>query len=132
MSSFKPEGYPSLSPYMLLDNPEATLSFVEQLFDGERLRIIKDDGGRIRHAEIRTGDIVLMMGAAHDDWQAMPGHLHLYVEDVDAVYARALSLGAEPIMPPVKHDDPHDPDKRGGFKDPGGISWWIATQIQAG
>jgi uncharacterized glyoxalase superfamily protein PhnB len=48
------------------------------------------------------------------------------VADVDAAYQRALAAGAESVQAPVKKDDP---DKRGGVKDPGGTTWWIATQV---
>jgi PhnB protein len=126
MSAFKPNGYPSLSPYLILDDPEASLAFIERMFGGERLRMHKDAEGRIRHAEIRVADSVLMMGGALAGWPAQPVYLHLYVEDVDAVYGRALGLGAQPVQEPARKDDP---DRRGGFKDPGGITWWVATQI---
>jgi uncharacterized glyoxalase superfamily protein PhnB len=128
MTQFKPEGYPELSPYLLLDDPQASLSFIEQMFNGERLRIIEGEAGRIMHAEIRIGDMVVMMGGAMAGWPAQQANFHYYVPDVDAVYARALELGATSVQEPLKQADP---DKRGAFQDPGGIIWWVATQIDA-
>ncbi len=128
MPRFKPDGYAALSPYLILSDPEATLSFAEALFGGERLRRVEDDEGRIRHAEIRVGDVVVMIGGALADWPEQPAHLHLYVADVDSVYARALELGAQAVQAPERKDDA---DRRGGFRDPGGVTWWVATQIDA-
>lgn len=57
----------------------------------------------------------------------IPVNVHVYVPDVDATYARALAAGAESVQEPVKKDDP---DKRGGVKDLGGTTWWIATKVE--
>ncbi|MEJ5976125.1 VOC family protein [Novosphingobium sp. PS1R-30] len=126
MAAFKPDGYPALSPYVILHDPEATLAFAGAVFDGARLRRIEDETGRIRHAEIRVGEVVLMIGGALADWPAQDAHLHLYVPDVDATYARALELGAQAVQAPEQKDDA---DRRGGFRDPGGLTWWVATQV---
>ncbi len=123
MTDCKPAGYPAISPYAVLDDPEASLSFVEALFGGRRLRTIKGDDGRIRHAEIRIGETVLMMGEASPEWPATATHLHFYMPDIDDMWHRALSLGAERVQEPMQRDDG---DYRGGFRDPGGITWWIA------
>ncbi len=128
MPEYKPAGYPSLSPYLVLSDPEPSLAFIERMFGGHRLRVQREEDGRIMHAEIRIGEAVLMMGQAMPHWPAGQPHFHLYVEDVDAVYRRALERGAEPVQEPVQKDDE---DRRGGFRDPGGITWWIATQTGA-
>lgn len=67
-----------------------------------------------------------MLGEAGDEWPAMPAHVHVYVEDVDAVYRRAVEAGGEPVKEPTRRGD--DPDRRGGVKGPGGNTWWMATQ----
>lgn len=128
MPNFKPEGYPSLSPYMIVKDAETSLSFVEKLFGGDRLRLHLNDDGRVRHGEIRVGDAVLMVTDEIEGWPALPAHLHIYVPDVDATYQRALDLGAQGIQEPVRKDDA---DRRGGFVAPGGITWWVATQMDA-
>jgi uncharacterized glyoxalase superfamily protein PhnB len=78
------------------------------------------------HAEVRIGDSVLMLGDATAEWPAVPASLHVYVEDVNAVYARALAAGGVALQPPDRKDD--DPDRRGGVTDMAGNTWWIATQ----
>ena len=56
------------------------------------------------------------------DFSSTSWRVHVYVEDVDATYHRALAHGATSVQPPIKKDDP---DKRGGVKDAGGTPWWI-------
>lgn len=126
MTSYKPAGYPSLSPYVIVTDAQASLSFIEKALGGERLRAFPDEEGRMLHAEIRVEDCVIMIADSGDGWEAGQAYLHWYVEDVDAVWRRALENGAEPVQTPVKKEDA---DKRGGFRDPGGITWWIGTQI---
>jgi uncharacterized glyoxalase superfamily protein PhnB len=53
--------------------------------------------------------------------------MHIYVPDVDAVYRRALEAGASPVQEPVKKEDE---DRRGGVKNPGSTTWWIATRVE--
>jgi PhnB protein len=80
----------------------------------------------VAHVEFRIGDSMLMMGEAMPDWPAQPSSIFLYVEDADAAYRRALDAGATTLQEPGDHDEG---DRRGGVKDPSGISWWIATHI---
>ena len=60
-------------------------------------------------------------------WPPVPSHVHVYVPDVDATYRRALDAGAVSVQAPVKKDDA---DKRGGVKDSGGTTWWIASKVE--
>jgi len=57
----------------------------------------------------------------------VPSHVHVYVIDVDATYTRALAAGATSVQEPAKKQDP---DKRGGVKDAGATTWWIATKVE--
>ncbi|MFN3641812.1 MAG: VOC family protein [Gemmobacter sp.] len=126
--SYKPEGYSSVSPYLIVDGAEATIAFLAAAFDGVELRRFADDAGRLVHAEIRIDDTVLMLAdPSPPDWPAMQSHVHLYVPDVDAAHRRALAAGAVSVQEPVQKDDA---DKRGGVRDAGGTTWWIATQVQ--
>jgi uncharacterized glyoxalase superfamily protein PhnB len=61
------------------------------------------------------------------DWPPASSYVHIYVEDVDATYRRALEAGAVSVQEPVKKQDD---DKRGGVRDAGGTTWWIATRIE--
>lgn len=123
MADYKPEGYPAISPYAVLDDPGASLSFIEEVFGGKRQSVMQDEDGRIRHAAIHIGDAVLMMGQSNAEWPATDMHLHFYMPDVDDIWRRALELGATRVQEPMQRDDG---DYRGGFRDPGGITWWIA------
>ena len=74
------------------------------------------------HAEVRIDDTVVMLADGGEGWPPVPSHVHIYVPEVDAVEA-----GATPVQEPVKKDDD---DKRGGVRDAGGTTWWIATKVE--
>jgi len=125
-ASYKPTGYTSVAPYLVVDGAGRTLEFLQQVFDAESLRHIADSAGKIRHAEVRIDDTVLMLADSVEGWPAMASNVHIYVPDVDATYNRALAAGAVSVQAPEKKDDA---DKRAGVRDEGGITWWIATQV---
>ncbi|MEM7723690.1 MAG: VOC family protein [Pseudomonadota bacterium] len=119
--AYKPDGYTSLAPYLVVPDPEAVLQFCEQVFGAERLRVIPD-GDRIMHAECRIGDTVLMMGGMPGGPGAM---VHVYVPDPEEVFAKAIAAGAKEIEPVT---DKGDGDRRGGFRTACGTSWYVACQ----
>jgi uncharacterized glyoxalase superfamily protein PhnB len=121
---WKPSGYNSASPYLVTADAEGTLDFLEAVFDGRRLRRHDHPDGKVMHAEIQIDDTVIMIGGAQAGWPAVPMHVHVYVPNVDETYRRALAHGGTPVQEPVRKGDE---DKRGGVKDPGGTTWWIAT-----
>ncbi|MCA9869364.1 MAG: VOC family protein, partial [Anaerolineae bacterium] len=82
--------------------------------------------GKLMHAEVRIDDTVVMLADSVEGWPPVPSYVHVYVADVDAVYQRALEAGAESVQEPVQKQDE---DKRGGVKDSGGTTWWIATRV---
>lgn len=124
---YKPDQYTSVSPYLIVDGASATIEFLKRVFGAVELRKYADDTGKLRHAEVRIDDTVLMLAdPVPPDWPALPAHVHIYVPDVDATYAAALEAGAISIQEPVQKQDE---DKRGGVKDAGGTTWWIATRV---
>ncbi len=125
-TSYKPTGYTSVAPYLMVDGAGRTLEFLKQVFAAEQLRHFADPSGRIMHAEVRIDDTVLMLADSAEGWPAMASNVHIYVPDVDATYQRALAAGAVSVQAPEKKDDA---DKRAGVKDAGGTTWWIATQV---
>jgi len=125
-ASHKPEGYSTVSPYLIVDGASETIDFVVRVFDGVALRRFADESGKLVHAEVRIDDTVVMVADAVQGWPPVPSHVHVYVADVDATYRRALEAGASSVQEPVQRDDP---DKRGGVKDAGGTTWWIATKV---
>lgn len=126
MTNWKPEGYNSVSPYLIVSDAKATLEFLRAAFGAEPLRMIPRDDGTLMHAEVRIGDSVVMFADAVEGWPAVPAHVHIYIPDVDDCYRRALDAGGISVMEPVRKDDA---DKRGGVKDAGGTTWWLATQV---
>ena len=123
---FKPAGYTTVSPYLIVDGAERTIAFLVEVFSAVELRRFPDPAGKLMHAEVKIDDTVLMLADSAPGWPPVAGHVHVYVVDVDATYRRALATGASSVQEPVKKDDP---DRRGGVKDPGGTTWWIATRL---
>ena len=126
MGPYKPEGYTTVSPYLIVDGASATIDFLQRVFGADEIRRFADPAGRVMHAEVRIDDTVVMIADGVDGWPPVPSHVHVYVRDVDATYRRALEAGATSVQEPIKKEDP---DKRGGVKDAGGTTWWIGTKI---
>lgn len=123
----KPKDYTSVAPYLIVNGAAATIDFVTKVFGAVELRRFADPSGKLMHAEVRIDDTVVMIAdAAPPEWPAVAAHVHIYVPDVDATYQKALAAGAASVQKPMKKQDE---DKRGGIKDAGGITWWIATRV---
>ena len=125
-SGYKPAGCTSVAPYLIVPGASDTIDFLKGVFDATELRRFADPDGKVMHAEVRLDDTVVMIGDAAEGWPPAPAHVHVYVSDVDATYARALEAGATPVQEPVQKQDE---DKRGGVKDAGGTTWWISTRV---
>lgn len=125
---YKPDGYTSVSPYLIVDGAQATIDFLKEVFGATELRKYPGESGKLHHAEVRIEDSVIMLADPMlPDWPHLPASVHIYVRDVDAIYARALAAGGVSVQEPVKKQDE---DKRGGVKDSGGTTWWIATKVE--
>ena len=125
---YKPAGYTSVSPYLIVNGAAATIDFLTRVFGGAELRRFADDAGRLMHAEVRIDDTVVMVAdSAPPAWPAVASQVHIYVPDVDATYRKALDAGAVSVQEPSKKADE---DRRGGVKDAGGITWWMATKVE--
>lgn len=122
-----PEGYHSVTPYLIVSGAERLLAFLKQAFDAEERFRMDAEEGKIGHAEVRIGDSVVMLAEAGDEWPAMPGNLHLYVEDCDAVYGRALAAGGTSVREVA---DQFYGDRSGGVRDPSGCVWWITSHVE--
>lgn len=122
---YKPSGYSDVSPYLIVGDAAATIDFLVGALNATELRRFPGESGKLIHAEVRIGDSVIMIADGNEGWPPIGAHVHVYVEDVDVTYRRALSAGATSVQEPVQKDDE---DKRGGVKDPGGTTWWIATR----
>ena len=123
--NWKPEGYTSLAPYLIVDGAQRLLEFMKAAFDATPLRLYDAGDGKLLHGEARVGDTVIMFADSNENYPAIPCNLHLYVPDVDAVMQQAQRAGATVVQEPKEQEG--DPDRRGGVRDPVGITWWIST-----
>lgn len=124
-----PEGYRSVTPYLAVEGAGKLLEFVKQAFGAEETVRMDAPGGKIGHAEVRIGDSIVMLADAStsDQGRPMPGMIHLYVEDVEKTYQRAIEAGATSLREPT---DQFYGDRMGGVRDPVGNHWWIATHVE--
>jgi len=122
----KPQGYSTVSPYLVVDGAAGTIDFLVRVFGAVELRRFPSPGGGVMHAEVRIDDTVVMLADGAEGWPPVAGHVHVYVADVDATWRAALEAGGTPVQEPVQKGDE---DKRGGVKDAGGTTWWIATKV---
>ena len=117
------QGHGTVRPYLYgpIDLPD----FVRQVFDAVELERF-EFGPESFHVEMQIGDstVVIEAGALPSDVEPWLGSVYVYVEDVDAVHSRALSLGAKLLTPVV--DKPYQ-ERQGGFIDTAGNTWWVAT-----
>src|SRR2546425_12970682 len=119
-----PERYHSVTPYLVVEGVPKLLEFLQKALNSAGLERGSRPDGTISHAEVRIGDSVVMMGEANAQSKPMPTMLYVYVEDVDAVYKRALQAGGKPVRE-LKDELYRDPEGSGA--DPVGNQWWIAT-----
>ncbi len=124
--NYRPDGYHTITPYLVVPGVAQLLEFLKQTFDAQVTECMTSPDGRVMHAEARIGDSVVMMSEPRDG-QPMTATLYLYVEDCDAVYQRALAAGAESVSPPA---DQFYGDRHAGVKDAFGNQWWMATRVE--
>jgi PhnB protein len=132
MNEFKavrpiPEGYHTVTPWIISKATARLLDFVKEAFGAEELARVHVEDGSIGHAEVRIGDSVVMMFDAKADWPETPCFLRLYVEDCDAVYQQALKAGATSVTEVTYL---FFGDRVGRVRDPFGNLWWIQTRIE--
>lgn len=130
-----PEGYYSVTPYLIFNDAGAAIEFYQQAFDAtEVLRLAAPDG-RIGHAEIMIGDSHVMLADEHPEMNARsvqsiggsPVSFMLYVADVDAQVEQAVNAGAKLTRPVA---DQFYGDRTGGVADPFGYNWYLATHVE--
>jgi PhnB protein len=122
---FEPFG--SVTPHLYAEQPVQLIEFLQKAFGGKEVYRAQMPDGGIPHAQVRIGDSIVALAGGHGPYQAMPSTLHLYVPDTDALYERALAVGATSIQPPA--DQPYG-DRSAGVTDPFGNRWFIATHIR--
>jgi PhnB protein len=121
-----PEGVASVQPYLHLRGSERMLPFLENAFGGAVLgHVPTSPEGHVLHATVQIGNTTLEVDESHGEFQPMACHLHLHIDDADAMYARAIRAGAESINAP--ENKPYG--RSGGVKDPFGNSWYLTSPL---
>jgi PhnB protein len=130
-----PAGHHTVTPYLTIKNAAKALEFYKKAFGATETYTLMLPDGRLGHAEIRLGDSMIMLsdefpeygGKAPETLGGSPISIHLYVEDVDAFFKKALAAGAierQPVM------DQFYGDRSGQLEDPFGHLWWVATHTE--
>lgn len=130
-----PDGYHTATPYLIIQGAAAALDFYKKVFGATELMRMAQPDAKIGHAEMRIGDSCIMLAdevpqigyRGPKSLGGTPVSLMLYVEDVDAVVARAVAAGAK-LTQPVQ--DKFYGDRNGVLEDPFGHVWTIATHIE--
>jgi PhnB protein len=130
-----PEGFNTVSPYLMVRGAAEAIDFYQRAFGAEeRYRMATPDGA-VMHAELQLGDSIVMLADEHPQASAKPPqslggtsvNIILYVEDVDALFKRAVEAGAKSVADP---EDQFWGDRYGKLTDPFGHEWSIATHVE--
>jgi PhnB protein len=130
-----PEGYPRVSPYLVVDGADAAITFYREVFGAnERMRMGGPDG-KIGHAEIDIGDSLVMLADPFPDMGATPPQtpgeggvaINVYVENVDDVFQKALARGSTSVREPQNE---FYGDRMAAFDDPFGHRWNVMTHVE--
>jgi PhnB protein len=127
-----PDGYYSLTPYLVCKGAAKAIDFYTKAFGGQETVRMPGPDGQVMHAEVKIGNSMLMLGDENPERGALSPEsiggtavsVMFYCDDVDAVFARAMSLGATSEMTPA---DQFWGDRMGNLVDPFGHKWAIAT-----
>jgi PhnB protein len=130
-----PEGYHTLTPYLIIQGAAQAIDFYKRAFGAVEMLRMPGPDGKIGHAEIRIAESVIMLADEHPEMGARspktlggsPILLHLYVPDVDRVFAQAIAAGGK-VTRPVANQ--FYGDRSGGLEDPFGFTWFVATHVE--
>lgn len=133
MVQFKPDGYHSITPYLIIRGAAEAIDWYKTVFGAEEIMRMPGPDGKIGHAELKIGDTIFMMGDEGGPWRGpqtlggSPVGLMLYVKNVDAVFHRAMQNGARQNQP---LENKFYGDRAGAFSDPWGHSWMVSTHVE--
>jgi PhnB protein len=124
---FKPAGYHTVTPYLVVEGAERLLAFILDALGGTEMMRLPGPDGRIGHAEVRVGDSVVMLADVPPSGEVTTAMMHLYVADSDATYQRALAAGATSLREPTNE---FYGDRMSGVQDAFGNKWYFATHFE--
>lgn len=127
-----PEGYHTATPHLIVRGAASAIGFYKKAFGATELLRMAEPSGKVRHAEIKIGDSLIMLAdefpemgvRSPESFGGSPVSFYLYVADVDGVFRQAVAAGAK-VLEPVA--DQFYGDRRGAVTDPFGHAWYIAT-----
>jgi PhnB protein len=130
-----PDGYHSVTPYLIVKGAAKAIEFYTSAFGATEVMRMPGPNNRVMHAEIKIGDSVIMLADEPEGGQhrspltigGTPVSLMVYVDDVDTVFSRAVSLGANATRPVV---DQFYGDRSGTLTDPFGHVWTVGTHVE--
>ena len=122
-----PDGYHAVTPYLRVKGAANLISFLKDAFGADETFRMDGPGGAVMHAEVRLGDSMVMLGDATPEFDPVKSSIHLYVDNADAVYKRALAAGGTSLREPA---DQFYGDRSAGVQDAFGNEWWLATHIE--
>ncbi|MGI8427271.1 MAG: VOC family protein [Actinomycetota bacterium] len=131
-----PDEYPRITPYLYVSDGEAAIKFYSEVLGAaERMRMPGEGGTGVGHAELSIGDSMIMLAdespqmgmSGPKELGGTPVLLSVYVEDADAVYAKAVAAGATGMRPV---ENQFYGDRSGQFEDPFGHRWNVATHVE--
>ena len=133
MFDSKPQGYDTLTPYLTVRDAAGAIAYYQQALGAvERMRLV-DPAGKIAHAELTIGDSKLMLADEYPEFDVVAptpdapasARLHLYCDDVDTLFDRAVAAGGKALIPV---SDQFYGDRSGRLLDPYGHVWILSTQ----
>jgi uncharacterized glyoxalase superfamily protein PhnB len=122
-----PETYRTVTPYFIVPDADAELTFMKTAFGGVERLCHRNEQNEVMHAELTIGDSLVMLGQANGPWTPKEAAVYLWVDDVDATYARALAAGATSESAP--EDKPYG-HRNAGVVDRNGVTWWIGAPVR--
>jgi len=120
-----PQEHQAVMPYLILNEAEKFMAFVQQVFDARQLICNKDESQAIRHAEIQINGSTIMFANSTETWAPQTAGLYIYVPNADTSYRKALENGAISIMEPADQSY----GRSSGVQDPCGNVWWITSAL---
>lgn len=129
-----PKGYRSVTPYIIVSDPQKALDFYEKALDAKVLSKMEVKPGFIAHAEFKVGDSIIMMAGDDPSMHLEPQRgeyrsvsFMVYVPDVDAAAEKALAAGMKMVK---EVRDQFYGDRTGTFEDPFGHIWTLGTHVE--
>ncbi|GAA1671268.1 VOC family protein [Glycomyces endophyticus] len=124
---FQPEGYTTVTSWLVTEDTGKLLDFLTEVFDGVETDRVATEDGSIGHAEIRVGDTMLLAFDRRPDWPALPALLRIWVADPDATVEKAVKAGARVV---TELSNAAWGDRGARIRDPFGNIWWIMSHIE--